>query len=65
LREISTFLSDLALQVSARLDMFRKDIDCHFGAKAEMLAVLAYVGQGFCCAHYLFTGYVDLDVHLH
>jgi hypothetical protein len=44
--ELTVFKFDLAFQFSARIRLFRKDIDSlEIGAKAHMLALLVYVGK--------------------
>jgi len=45
--EVTTLQSELALHILARIGIFRKDVHCHeIGAKADVLALLAYVGRG-------------------
>jgi hypothetical protein len=45
LEEISAFRSDLAIQISAGIDILRKDIDGpEVGAKENMIALLVHVG---------------------
>jgi hypothetical protein len=48
--EVLTFISELAMQILARIDIFRKDnITLEIKAKADMLALLAYLGKGDLC----------------
>ena len=61
--DITTYL---ALQVSSRIDMFRNNVDfLSPRAKSDIFSLLAYVGQGFPCAHSLASEYVDLDIHIY
>jgi hypothetical protein len=47
LDEVSTFRSELAMQISVRYDIFRRDIDTlEIRAIADMLVLLAYVVKG-------------------
>jgi hypothetical protein len=51
-KSVDIFGPDLSLQFSVRLDMFKKDIDSlPRGTKEVLLALQAYGGQGFHCAH--------------
>lgn len=44
LEEISTFRSELAMYISARIGVFRKGVDSlEIGAKTDRLALLPYV----------------------
>lgn len=52
------FISDLAIRLSARIAIFRKDVDnLQVGAKADMLAILVDIGKGL-----LMTSLWSLDV---
>lgn len=66
LEKVIAFKRELALHISARMAILRKNIDiAHIGAKAEMLAVVVCVGRGFGITFLWVPGCVDLNVNLY
>lgn len=61
LREVPAVQSDLALQVSAMIDMFIKDIDfLSLEVKLDMLLLLGHARCRFWGTHTLALGFFDL-----
>lgn len=61
LSEVSAVQSDLTLELSTRIHMFRRDIySLPLGAEVNMMALLAYVSRGL---HH--PKYVNLDAHVY
>lgn len=54
------------MQISARIDIFRKDnVTLEIKAKADMLALLAYLGKGDLCDKPWVPWCIIIDVYLH